>query len=167
MTHHTSEIMSKKLWTVSSSAKIKQAYDLMSAKNIRHLPVTDVSGQIIGIISDRDIQRAMRPTKGTAKPGTTAEYGADLTLDFDPNFEVKDFMSFPIEKVDKHSTVESVAARMLNEKISAFLVTSEGRASGIVTTDDMLKLLLELLRKEPTSLRRTLDGFVETWETAN
>jgi len=45
------------LETVSPKADILEAIDLMVVRNIRHLPVTDTRGKVVGIISIRDMTR--------------------------------------------------------------------------------------------------------------
>lgn len=45
------------LETVSPKADILEAIDLMVDRNIRHLPVTDTHGKVVGIISIRDLTR--------------------------------------------------------------------------------------------------------------
>jgi CBS domain-containing protein len=164
MEHNTQEIMTKKLVTIPYKATLIEAYEIMAKRKIRHLPVTDHNQQIIGIISDRDLQRAMRPEKISDRSSTTNSYGVDVALTFDPTFEVRDFMSFPIKEVEQTMTIEAVATRMLHDKVSAYIVTQRTRPVGIVTTDDMLKFLVQMLRDDPSSLRKTIDGFVEIWD---
>jgi CBS domain-containing protein len=154
MEHNTQEIMTKKLVTIPYKATLIEAYEIMAKRKIRHLPVTDHNQQIIGIISEKISDRS----------STTNSYGVDVALTFDPTFEVRDFMSFPIKEVEQTMTIEAVATRMLHDKVSAYIVTQRTRPVGIVTTDDMLKFLVQMLRDDPSSLRKTIDGFVEIWD---
>jgi CBS domain-containing protein len=54
-----SEIMSKPLITIRKFASINDAISTMQTKNIRRLPVVDNTGKMIGIITDKDILRAI------------------------------------------------------------------------------------------------------------
>jgi CBS domain-containing protein len=45
------------LATVSPKTDIAEAAELMVARNIRHLPVVDTRGRVVGIISIRDLTR--------------------------------------------------------------------------------------------------------------
>ena len=54
-----SEIMSKPLITIRKFASITEAVSVMHTKNIRRLPVLDNSGKMIGIITDKDILKAI------------------------------------------------------------------------------------------------------------
>ena len=54
-----SEIMSKPLITIQPSASLKEAVVLMQQKDIRRLPIIDDDGQLVGIITEKDILRAV------------------------------------------------------------------------------------------------------------
>lgn len=54
-----SEIMSKPLITIQPSASLKEAVVLMQQKDIRRLPIIDGDGQLVGIITEKDILRAV------------------------------------------------------------------------------------------------------------
>ncbi|WP_338599326.1 CBS domain-containing protein [Sulfolobus tengchongensis] len=53
------EIMTVSLITIREDSPISGALSLMRTYNIRHLPVTDNDGKLKGIISIRDIARAI------------------------------------------------------------------------------------------------------------
>jgi CBS domain-containing protein len=60
------EFMSSPLVTVSSNTSMSSAIDIMNAKKIRRLPITSKkndSENLIGIISDRDILKAIGKIK--------------------------------------------------------------------------------------------------------
>ncbi len=52
--------MSTRLITISSEETVDKAADLMLANNIRHLVVVDPDGSLRGIISIRDVLKALR-----------------------------------------------------------------------------------------------------------
>jgi CBS domain-containing protein len=56
---NVSEIMSKPLITVTPNTPIKDAVTLMDEKNIRRLPVLNNKGQMVGIITAKDILKAV------------------------------------------------------------------------------------------------------------
>ncbi|HET7642944.1 MAG TPA: CBS domain-containing protein [Nitrososphaeraceae archaeon] len=55
----TSELMSQPLITINQNSSIKDASDLMQQHNIRRLPVLDNKGKLVGIITAKDILKAM------------------------------------------------------------------------------------------------------------
>ena len=54
-----SEVMSKPVITVSPDTSIKEAVVLMQQKDIRRLPVVSNNGIMVGIITDKDILKAV------------------------------------------------------------------------------------------------------------
>ncbi|MBL7716328.1 MAG: CBS domain-containing protein [Bdellovibrionales bacterium] len=138
---NANEVMSKHLITIGYEDALEAAYEKMQNKRIRHLAVADEFGAVIGVISDRDIQRAMKPKKN--------KY--DMEYTFDSKHRVKDYMSFPALQVRADVQVAEIVERMLKEKVSAFLVTERHTPVGIVTTDDLLKLLGRILQEDGPS----------------
>lgn len=139
--HITAQAMSQNLITISAYKPISEAKSVMEERNIRHLPVVDDEGLVVGILSDRDVNRAMNPVR----PGMMVG-GA-----------VSDFMSWPAITVDEEMSLADVAEGMLDEKVSSFLVTKGGReVVGIITSDDLLKVLARLLRGEGKSTLKAL-----------
>ncbi len=49
------KVMTKNVFTVDENATYKEAKDIISLHGIRHLPVTDSKGKLIGLISLRQI----------------------------------------------------------------------------------------------------------------
>ncbi|MGA9933852.1 MAG: CBS domain-containing protein, partial [Nitrososphaeraceae archaeon] len=54
-----SELMSKPLITIQPGASLKDAVVLMQQKDIRRLPIIDKEGQLVGIITEKDILRVV------------------------------------------------------------------------------------------------------------
>lgn len=137
---NTKEIMSSNLLTVKANDSIANAYKFMHGKGIRHLPVVDEKESIVGILSDRDIQRAMQVIKIN---------NFQQEVQIDASILVEDLMSWPVYVVSESTSILKVAEEMLTQKVSAFLVQNDaGRVKGIITTDDMLRLILMTEQEE-------------------
>ena len=120
------EVMTKKLVTIPLGSRLAEALEIMDEKRIRHLPVVDASGKIVGILSQKDFAH----------------------LENIP-FRVEHFMKSPVEFVSEETPLRSAIFHMLEKKISALLMADErGCAVGVVTTDDLLWYLAQLLEKE-------------------
>lgn len=124
--------MTKSLVSVRWDYPVADAYKLMQEKNIRHLPVVDQDGNLSGMLSDRDVKRAMSPSF----PG------------FNKGSLVGDFMNWPVISVEQTTPLVKAVKMMMEEKISALLVTRGSAAVGIITTEDMLRILYDLLLHE-------------------
>ncbi len=150
-----SEWMSKGLVTVNAGDSLRKCYQLMKDKQIRHLPVVDPQGRPLGILSDRDLQRAMVRTSNS--PDWIQSEGS---YEFEEGDCAQDHMSWPVQWVSEDSNLRDVAQAMLKSKFSAFLVRgSGGYAKGILTTDDLLRVLVSLLEKEGSGIGLKVGDF--------
>jgi len=53
------EVMTRDVITIREDATIAEAARLMIGLGVRHLPVVDVNGRVIGVVSLRDLARAI------------------------------------------------------------------------------------------------------------
>lgn len=142
-------LMTKKIITIKVNTPIQAAYEDMKEHGIRHLPVVDMSGKLVGIISDRDMLRA-------ANIRMINEIEQEMT--FNPHHTVEDFMSWPVQTVSEKTSVEELAKMMIEQKVSAFVVNGPNQyIKGIITTDDLLQYLIEILHSSESHRRIPLE----------
>jgi CBS domain-containing protein len=53
------EVMTRDIITIREDATIAEAARLMIGMNVRHLPVVDARGRVVGVLSLRDLARAI------------------------------------------------------------------------------------------------------------
>jgi CBS domain-containing protein len=118
-------IFSDNVVTVNEDADLSAADDLMNNYNIRHLPVVNGDNDLVGIL-----------TKG--------DYSALKYIDSRfTNHKVKAFMSSPVKLVQETATVKSVAQIFIEKKISSVVVVDQNEMIGILTSEDLIRLLAE------------------------
>lgn len=161
MTRKIRNEMNTDLITIGWGERMKRAHDRMRSHGIRHLPVTDESGAIVGILSDRDVSRAMVSRIDHGRPGLPME-----SLEFEPNAHVRDYMSWPVEIFAAETAIRVVAQKMIRSKISAILVEENSRIVGIVTSEDLLRVLVDLLTDDDRTLRMNLGCVLRSSESA-
>ena len=59
MSYKAGDMMSEKLFSISPEKTIEEAATIMFRENIKRLPVVDWNNKLVGIISRRDIMRAI------------------------------------------------------------------------------------------------------------
>ncbi len=130
------EWMVTDLITVTPQTPLLRATKEMKRHNIRRLPVVDQDGSLVGIVTDRDL-KAAGPSKVT-------------TLDVHEQFylfgelTVSDIMTPDPVTITPHETVEKAAVVMLSLKISGLPVVDQGKPVGIITQDDISRVLTEI-----------------------
>jgi acetoin utilization protein AcuB len=131
------KLMTKKIIKVRPEMPIQAAFDEMKENGIRHLPVVDQAGRLVGMLSDRDIHRAVHVKMVNQ---------IEQEMTFNPHDTVEDYMSWPVQTIDENSSIEVIAKMMIELKVSAFIVSGPNQyIKGIITTEDLLKYLVELL----------------------
>jgi CBS domain-containing protein len=137
------QIMRSEVVTVTPATPLPQALDLMRHRGVRHLPVVE-DGRLVGIVSDRDLKRAM------ASPATSL--AVHELHDLLARLPMSEIMTRAVITVPPNVPVEDAARLLALEKISALPVTLEGRLLGIVTETDVLQLVVRALGAgEPSS----------------
>lgn len=137
------DVMQTKIFTVTPETTLPEALRLTGQRGIRHLPVLD-GDQLVGIVSDRDLKRAM------ASPATSLETH-ELTYLLD-HLRVGEIMTRTIVTIGAMFPIEAAARLMVQEKIGALPVTDGGRLVGLVTETDVLRLFVRAMGVgEPSS----------------
>lgn len=150
----TYDLMSKEVFTIKNDESIINAYRLMKEKDIRHLPVIDVNKKVVGMLSDRDVQKAMITKK-------LDEYYNEVQIPSE--FTVANFMNWPVYTVSEKTPIKNVAEIMIREKISSLVVEDyRGEVEGIITTTDLLAYILQGMEKaEPLWTQWTLACYLK------
>lgn len=125
--------------TVNEDDPVKTAVMLVVENRIRHLPVVR-GDSLVGIISDRDLKRAMPSIVAGA---TAEEYQA-----FMEETSVEQAMTAnPIACAPDTDLVDLVR-EFCRKKVGAIPVLEGDRLVGIVTQTDMMQAFLRLLENE-------------------
>jgi acetoin utilization protein AcuB len=131
--------MSKDLITASPDMTIFEAKKIMIEKGIRHLPIVDTVGKLIGIVTDRDVRDAM-PSTLLKK----ADY--EITLAKVMNFPVRDIMTKNPLTIYAYYTIQDSLLVMQQKKVGALpVIDQEGYLKGILSTRDLLRAFVNVL----------------------
>jgi len=137
------DVMQPEVITITPKTSLPEAMRLVSQRRIRHLPVIE-DGALVGIVSDRDLKRAM------ASPATSLERH-ELTYLLE-TLAVEEIMTRTVITAWRTLPVEEAARLMVKAKVSALPVTEMGRLVGIVTETDILELFVKAMGAgEPSS----------------
>lgn len=140
------EIMSRKVITISSDATLKKAAEALARHNISGAPVVDQEGTLVGIISEKDLFKALYPSHAEfyESPG--------VWIDLDRLEEkageaadkpIQDLMNRQVITVNSGASLMQVGSIMLVRGIHRVVVVgNEGHIEGIVTRRDIYKNIL-------------------------
>lgn len=122
--------------TTRPDSTVETVAHRLRIEGIGALVVSEDGRRVAGIISERDIVRAL------------AEYGGDaLTM------PVSALMTAVVTTCVPETTVNQVMSHMTRERIRHLPVTVEGRLAGIVSIGDVVKHRLDEMETEVRTLR--------------
>jgi len=126
-----SQFMATDLFTVRQDDIVDFAASLMDWRHIRHVPVEGDDGELVGLVSHRDLLRLV----ATGKLGT----GQKVTVREIMNAE-------PITIQPDTPTVEAIRI-MREKKVACLPVVREGKLVGLVTEHDLIVVSSHLLER--------------------
>ncbi|MGI2258011.1 CBS domain-containing protein [Shewanella sp. GXUN23E] len=124
------QIMTTKVLTLQMDDRLELAHQLLEQMSFHHLVITE-AGKVVGVLSQRDIFRALSP-----KLGMSAQTDKDLSC---LNIRLHQLMSRHPITVEPHTNLQTAAAILLEHGIGCLPVTSgDGQLVGLITWKDLL-----------------------------
>ena len=117
-----SEIMSERVVTIDQREPVIAAARLLKRMNLGALPVTDRSGKLVGMLTDRDIVVRCVAAGGNAREMT-----------------VGDIMSRGVVTASPDSEVSDAARRMGRGQVRRLPVVESGKLVGMLSLADMAR----------------------------
>jgi CBS domain-containing protein len=118
-------------YSVELDASVRMAQARMAEHGIRHLPVVDHNGDLVGVLTDRDLKRGLDPNVGLPD--------RDELL-------VRDVCVLDAYIVDLNTPLDTVLVEMADRHIGSTLVVHHGRLAGIFTATDACRAFGDVLR---------------------
>ena len=139
------DVMTKGPLTIDPEAPLATAVATMRERRLRHLPVVDDEGRLIGVVTDRDL-RAVIFAPAFAEYLTADDrarlHALAATLE---SLRVRDVMTWGAVTTAPAAPVGQAAAVMATARIGCLPVVEGDRLIGIVTEHDALKALAAAL----------------------
>ena len=127
------EMMSRKLVMIGPNESCLDAVVRMQRARVRHLPVVNRDGALVGIVTDRDLRHHLFTPRVFETLGSTR---VDVILD---GVRVAEIMSTDVMTVEAGASVAAAAGTMRKHRVGSVPVMENGRMVGIVTEVDILR----------------------------
>ena len=128
------DVMTKEVVTLIENDTLNVADDVMGLARIRHMPVVDEDGLVVGLVSQRDLFRgALARALGYGEFAQQKLYGI---------LRVKDVMTNDVLTISPTATLVEAAKIMTDGKIGCLVVVDGERLAGILTESDFVSLVL-------------------------
>jgi len=140
--------MSSPAVTVPPDVPASLALRKMMEYEIRRLPVVDEDGDLVGLVTDRDLRQVLPPHR---IPRTAEAYRPG---DEDP--EVRTVMQRAVAVVAPSDGIRAAIELMHDRKITGLPVVQGRRCVGVITVQDVMEILLVAMDRHAEAIEDTL-----------
>lgn len=122
--------------TASPDAPLMNIMEQLSERNIGAIVVTDGKRKVVGIISERDVVRAM------------ARHGVSVV-----DQPVSNFMTSSVITCADEDSTHDLMTKMTSGRFRHLPVVADGKLSGIISIGDVVKARINEVQREAEALR--------------
>jgi acetoin utilization protein AcuB len=123
--------------TLSPEDSLLEALETMRLRGVRHFPVT-VAGVLVGLVTEGDLKRA--------EPSTLTDSEEDFNRVMEGTTISRIMIQNPVTVTTQTPLLEA-AETVHGTKYGALPVVSDGRLVGILTDNDLIHALVDVLRR--------------------
>ncbi len=143
------DCMSSPSVTITPDTPFQDALKLMHEHRFRRLPVVDKQGELVGIVSERDLLCAS-PSPATSLSVWEMHYLLS-------NIQVREIMTKDVITTTPDTPIEDAAFLMAENKIGGLPVVDDcNHVVGVITETDVFKTFVEMFAGGHSGLRLTL-----------
>ena len=149
------DVMNPNVLVVQEDMIVEELARFLVESEISGAPVVDPTGRLVGVVSVTDLARSVAqgtdPAADRPSPDFfVSEWGGtfrrdqieELRFGGENELRVRDIMTPTIYSVDQETPIPEVAETLIESHVHRLLVTSGEKVVGIVTTSDLLGLLV-------------------------
>jgi CBS domain-containing membrane protein len=129
------DLMTERVFTLKGRDDLAALYDLMDSRHVRHVPVVDNDGELIGLVTDRDLSRSAL--------GAVEELPLSVERDILRRRRVRDIMATEPDVIEPDATLREAAELLLENKVGCLPVVEGLHLVGILTEADFVRDYLE------------------------
>ena len=132
------DLMRTHVVTLRSTDALDVAEDIMNMGRIRHLPVVDAEGRLVGILTQRDLFKAsISSVLGFAQEKEHQWLGT---------VPVREVMAKEVTTIEPEAGVVEAVDKMIAGKFGCLPVVENGKLVGLITETDCLRCFQNLLK---------------------
>lgn len=130
------EIMTREPHTLGADNTLLDARRLMAEHHIRHVPVVTTGGELIGLVSQRDVLGAADSSLFRDQSGANSR---------EPYVALSAIMTSPVQTVDEHASLRGAAMHLQKNKLGCLPVLRDHIVVGIITDSDFVAVAINLM----------------------
>ena len=138
MLHTVSDLMTSNPFAMKAENTLHDAHNLMKEKNVRHIPIIDENGLLVGMLTQKIMIKNVM--------GIVATYGENALKRKERQTKVLDVMATDFKSVTPNQPLHDVARFFVENRHGCMPVVDEqNKLVGILTSSDFVRLAAALL----------------------
>jgi CBS domain-containing membrane protein len=129
------DLMTEHVFALRATDDLEALYELMDTHHVRHVPVVDRDGDLVGLVTQRDLARSVL--------GVQDRLPLSTQQDILRRRSVREIMASEVETVDPDESLGVAAEMLLENKIGCLPVVEGTHLVGILTESDFVRRYLE------------------------
>lgn len=128
-------LMTYHVFTVGPDDDLQALYDLMASRHVRHVPVVDREGKVVGLVTERDLARSAL--------GSQDELPLSMQREVLRRRKIREIMATEVDTVEADEDLKAAAEMLIENKIGCLPVVDGRRLVGILTESDFVRNFAE------------------------
>lgn len=129
---HVRDLMTEDVVAVLPDDSLTTIRDLMTERDVRHMPVVDRDRELVGLVTKRDLLR-----NSLIEQQDVPDFVEDVILE---KIRVRDLMNTAVEAIEPDIDIREAAQIMFENKYGCLPVVEGQRLVGILTEADFVRL---------------------------
>lgn len=133
------ELMCERVHTLRPTDTVHDARCLMVEKRVRHVPIVDVAGKFVGLITKHDIL--------ALSVSDLADIDINERAEIESCIPLLEVMISDVVVAEEHTNLLDAARFLLEQKHGCLPIFHQGELSGMLTETDFVRLAVYLMEK--------------------
>jgi CBS domain-containing membrane protein len=129
------DLMTPNPYTLAPRDTLAALYDLMDAHRVRHVPIVDRDGELVGLLTHTDLAMAAL--------GSLSDLPLSQERDLLQRRRIREVMVTEVETIDPEARLAEAAQTLFENKIGCLPVVEGTRLVGILTESDFVRRFVE------------------------
>ena len=128
--------MTDRVFTLRAKDDLEALYDLMDTHHVRHVPIVNNEGDLVGLVTQRDVARNALAAQDTLP--------LSMQQEILRRCKVRELMATEVETAEPGVDLETAAQMLLENKIGCLPVVEGEHVVGILTESDFVRRYVEI-----------------------
>lgn len=129
------DLMTDTVFSLRPNDDLEALLDLMDTRHVRHVPIVDRDGNLVGLVTHRDLSRSAL--------GPQDELPLSVQKEILRRRRIREIMATEVETVEPEEDLRNAAEMLIENKIGCLPVVEGEHLVGILTESDFVRHFVE------------------------